>query len=657
MTKNKKDKKIKKMYIGLMMSLTLTFSTGGICTSAKEENHIKEIKSQDVQSNDNKNDETAAAYTEDSSYILNIGSVSKMYTVTAVMQLVDRGEVELDAPVTDYISDFKLADERYKDITVRMLMNHTSGLMGTLYGKGILFDDKSEGYHDEFLKILGKEKLKYEPGTFNCYCNDGFTLLEILVERVSGMTFTEYIEKNICEPLSLSDTGSVWNMDTERQAPVYVNGSIKTASENLMLIGAGGVKSNAEDVCNFGSAFFAGNDTLLSEEAKSEMAQNNKTGYAYENFGLGWDEVEKKDYKAAGVTVLSKGGDTIFQNGSLVVAPDEKISVAVVASGGGSGVDEEIALDLMDIALAEQGVNVEHQKEVKPELEDTVPESILSYEGLYADTHMIVSVTFPDSRYMQITSVIADNEFEEQYMYTKDGSFVKMSGDVASGNAIVLSPVETLMFEEKDGQIYICAPDTGCMVYKISEKNVDEKVQSAWDDRDDVSYYYISGQASDLSYMIENNCVTLHTSELAKGYVNGQIMIDENHAGYETIMPGSASRDISEMRIETVDGKEYLCMDALNYKYISEESIPVFSDDVSKVELKTDEASWFKIDGANEKTLRLDIPENASVYVFDQYGNLKYSSYMIGYGTSVPLPEYGMIVFVGESGNNVKIDR
>ena len=57
-----------------------------------------------------------------------IASVSKMYSTLAVMQLVDEGKVELDAPVTKYVPDFKMDDERYKDITVRMLMNHTSGI-------------------------------------------------------------------------------------------------------------------------------------------------------------------------------------------------------------------------------------------------------------------------------------------------------------------------------------------------------------------------------------------------------------------------------------------------------------------------------------------------------------------------------------------------
>ena len=64
-------------------------------------------------------------------YIYCVGSVSKIYSTAAVMQLVDEGKVGLDTPITEYIPDFTMADERYKDITVRMLMDHTSGIMGS----------------------------------------------------------------------------------------------------------------------------------------------------------------------------------------------------------------------------------------------------------------------------------------------------------------------------------------------------------------------------------------------------------------------------------------------------------------------------------------------------------------------------------------------
>ena len=105
-----------------------------------------------------------------------IGSVSKIYTTVAVMQLAEDGKVSLDAPVTRYLPDFKMADERYKDITVRMLLNHSSGILGTGLSDAMLFGEASTRAHDTLLEKLSTQRLAADPGSFSVYCNDGFTL-------------------------------------------------------------------------------------------------------------------------------------------------------------------------------------------------------------------------------------------------------------------------------------------------------------------------------------------------------------------------------------------------------------------------------------------------------------------------------------------------
>ena len=106
--------------------------------------------------------------------LIGIGSVSKMFVTTAAMQLAEQGKLDIDAPVTDYLPEFSMADSRYKNITVRMLMNHTSGIMGTTAGDFMLFDDRDSQHHNTMLEELQNQRLKADPGDFGAYCNDGF---------------------------------------------------------------------------------------------------------------------------------------------------------------------------------------------------------------------------------------------------------------------------------------------------------------------------------------------------------------------------------------------------------------------------------------------------------------------------------------------------
>jgi len=82
--------------------------------------------------------------------IYGIGSVSKVFTSTAVLLLVDEGKIDLDEPVTTYVPEFKMADERYKQITVRILLNHSSGIMGSTHDHGFTYDSPSTLNHDGF---------------------------------------------------------------------------------------------------------------------------------------------------------------------------------------------------------------------------------------------------------------------------------------------------------------------------------------------------------------------------------------------------------------------------------------------------------------------------------------------------------------------------
>ena len=110
------------------------------------------------------------------------------------------------------------------------------------------------------------------------------------------------------------------------------------------------------------------------------------------------------------------------------------------------------------------------------------------------------------------------------------------------------------------------------------------------------------------------------------------------------------------MEIYTENGREYLAMTDAGTVYLSETDIPDLPRDLSTAELTTGAALWYNIGSDSGSTVQLEIPARAAVYVYDQRDRLTYSSYMKAYGNTVPLPENGKIVFIGETGSAVGLN-
>ena len=281
-----------------------------------------------------------------------------------------------------------------------------------------------------------------------------------------------------------------------------------------------------------------------------------------------------------------------------------------------------------------------------------IPEEYQEYEGLYSSSNAVYEVSFPERNYLQVRSLTSEDPSLMQLCFTQDGEFVKMSGDVESGKAMVDKPIEIVTFEKKDGKIYLREKDGGYALVKVAES----KVVSAWEARNGKSYFYYSGAYNDQLYFGPTASTTLKTDEDARGYVNGWTMIDETHGKNLTYLPGSGCRDVSDVSIQTVDDVEILTLTDDHSSYISENSIEAFTKDITEVKTKTGMAHWYKLEDLKDVTVKFDIPQNGAVYVYDRFGNVKYTNFMTEYKGSVPLPEYGMIVFIGETGSTIGIE-
>ncbi len=295
-----------------------------------------------------------------------IGSTSKMFATAAVMQLVDAGLVGLDQPVVRYLPQFTMRSPQYRQITVRMLLDHSAGLPGTTY-TNIFTTQPYDGYADGMLATLERSRLKTTPGAMSVYCNDCFTLAGELVAAVSGMPFTEYVERHLLSPLGMTDSQYVTDrMPRPGTVARTVSGGRTQPLEVTNAYASGGLMSTAADVLSFARMLLArgqrNGGTLLSSTSIAEMGRSQlgstldpvtRSPWAY---GLGWDSVRNLSLAGVGVRAWVKGGDTADFHAGLIVAPEAGLAAFVAGAGTFSSSSAEAAAEqILLSALVERG--------------------------------------------------------------------------------------------------------------------------------------------------------------------------------------------------------------------------------------------------------------------------------------------------------------
>ena len=658
---------MKKKRITAMSALCMA---GMVYTSVGNAVHAEPVQS-----------ERTAETTASQERIYCIASISKMYSSLAVMQLVDEGRVELDAPVTKYLPDFRMNDERYKDITVRMLMNHTSGIPLGLSINHYLYEDVDSFTHDNVFEVVSGLRLKAAPGEYASYNNMGFSLMEHIVENVSGMSFTDYVRDHIASEIGADHTGTAWSLYAGDLGDARVSlyrGFLPVEYPYEMAAGTGGIYATASDVANFGSAFFTGNDVLLFDEAKTQMSTRWNDDERYESYGLGWDFVEHVKYEKENIKVMGKGGDLPYMNSSLLVAPDEQISTAVLTAGNGSSQYAGLmASALMDVALAEQGKAVSDLTPPKPKIMDTIPGHAKKYEGLYCSstfgTAGICRITFDDTT-MYKEDLGTDNALPERFKSTMDGGFVRVndSGRMTADREIVY-------FEEKDGKIFIRTElfavypglgNTSDSMYtgeKMEENPVSPGVQQSWDELSQTVFVTDNEKWTSQNY--ETPFYWFVTDKAFPGYIlaknsrgvtNVEKMTDEDHALFFTSIPSTANRDLFDIEIirqTSADNTSAVSFDLSDgTRCHSVDSLPVFTADITEISLHSSEAAWYRIGkDMGGKSIAVERPDNSAVFVYNKFRELLYSTHVRDAMNTIDLPPDGYIAFVGESGGSVKL--
>ncbi|MBE7098961.1 serine hydrolase domain-containing protein [Bacillus cereus] len=585
-----------------------------------------------------------------------IGSVSKMYATAAVMKLVDEGKVDLDAPVVNYVPDFKMKDGRYKRITPRMLLNHSSGLQGSTLSNAFLFNDNDTYSHDFLLQQLSNQSLKADPGAFSVYCNDGFTLAEILVERVSGMSFTEFLHQRFTEPLKMNHTKTPqdkWR--DEKRAGLYFpayQGQLPIESVNV--IGTGGVSSTAEDMVRFSQLFMGQGKGILSNKVVRAMEQEEYKkgmwpgdGDNIFNYGLGWDSVKLYPFSEYGIKGVAKGGDTALQHAILVVLPEQKMAAAVLSSGGRSSTNQLLATELLLTVLKEKGTikNIKPNKSFGKPVKVKMPQDVAKKAGFYgnSETNFKIEITKNGELFLP-------SNREEKYVYTADGSFINEKG-TSKLNFVTEKNGRTYLRES----IYKSISELGqsAMTYYLAEKLEDnvlsKKTAAAWAKREGVKFYLVNEKFSSIQYLVQPKLITTQITrkEGLAGYWEGRKITGPNTATHQLQIPVMNGRDTTETHFYTEGGNEYMEMAGL--LYVSGTNVkPLDASQSTKVTLQANgHAKWFTIpQAAAGKMMTVTLPSKGAFAVYDENGVCVNFTIVSG-NNKVKLPKNGTVVIAG----------
>lgn len=281
-----------------------------------------------------------------------IASVSKNFTALAITQLQERGLLSVNDLVTKHLPWFATEDaERSKTITIKHLLQHTSGIPTTAYGLEI--KDGTVDQLEEQVKRVSKIKLTADPGQRHQYSNLNYWTLALIVEKVSGMKFADYMEINVFEPLEMTRTGyinMIKDLDNVAAGHRWEGGKANFFDYSIpgTTIAAGGVYTNAMDMGNYIIALLNNGTykdrSILSPESFREMTTDGALVWNQITYGYGFMmRVEEGIGK-----YIQHGGDNPNYTADFFLIPEKNIGFAIFSNSQHS-ITHEIGWSMKDI--------------------------------------------------------------------------------------------------------------------------------------------------------------------------------------------------------------------------------------------------------------------------------------------------------------------
>jgi D-alanyl-D-alanine carboxypeptidase len=261
-----------------------------------------------------------------------IGSMNKMFTAVSILQLVQAGKISLNDPVGKYLTDYPNKDIATK-VTIYQLLTHTGGT-GDFFGPQFDAHRLELKTLEDYIKLYGERAPEFEPGSRWEYSNYGFLMLGVVVERVSGKNYYDYVSENIYKPAGMNSTGSLpEDQDVPNRSVGYTqmgSDSLRPNNDTLPYRGtsAGGGYCTVEDFLRFANALtnhqlLNAQNTDLLTSGKVDTTRGTKYAFGFMDNGAGTP-----------MRHFGHGGGAPGMNGDLQVFPQAGYVIVVLSNLG-----------------------------------------------------------------------------------------------------------------------------------------------------------------------------------------------------------------------------------------------------------------------------------------------------------------------------------
>jgi CubicO group peptidase (beta-lactamase class C family)/pimeloyl-ACP methyl ester carboxylesterase len=586
-------------------------------------------------------------------------SISKTFAAAAILKLQEAALLDLDDPVTNHVPTFALLPRfDSTSITVRQLLNHCSGMPGTYYNYAETLSPGTN-YHAFVLETLAKDYLNFPPNFANAYNNNGFAVVEDIVQALSGRDYPTFVASNFFAPMGMLSSRY---FGADPVARSYMGGT-RYPDEIINVAGGGGVYSSALDMGQYIQTLLAwGNSPLdievLESNSVAALWKDETTNVMvkftehYFRPGLGWDCVSDPQFAYAG-TAYWKDGASISFGSMLEVIPERGLGVIVLSSLSGPDAAMLVAQNALRWAIKDKFDLDWPTNRFVPPASPVTNLSIAELDavtGCYAVIEGYDLIERDGTNLTWIRNAQSDEPTITSNLVGRENGWFSTpdSQDRELGFSNVLG--RFIMYYRTVLGSYTTYQDT----IARGERVTAVPLSSAWSNRLD-KFYFVSDLDPDSYYWLPafNLGIALFQSE-------GAIFLDAGDTVSSSLLVpdsdtlafprGVASAEPTALQVITTNGIEYLRYGGFTYQP-ADTFPPMDSGTASNLVLAAGETVWFTFTVSSGTVYTLDLlsTNHVAAYMQDVEG-IRFGQALSAYGltfTATNDAEYRIAVVNG----------